>query len=55
MIVVDKYDVKLKGAQGIVTTELALLLHIMRTEHPQILYEAMEAEDKLFIMTKKGK
>lgn len=54
MILVDKYNVKLKGSQSTLTIDLALLLHVMRTEHPQILAEAMESEDKLYNMTKEG-
>lgn len=55
MIVVDKYDVKLKGKQDALTIDLALLFHVMRMEYPQILCEAIEAEDKLYNMTKEGK
>ena len=54
MIKVDMYDVKLTGKSDIITSELALLLHAMRNEYPEILIKAMVAEDKLYEM-KKGR
>lgn len=48
MIKIDEYSVKLEGNSDLVTSELALLLHVMRTEYPQLLYDAMEAENHLY-------
>ena len=48
MIKVDKWEVTIEGKGEIVISELALLLHAMRNDYPQILLQAMEAEDKLY-------
>lgn len=54
MIKVDMYEVEFCGKEHIIKSELALLIHVMRTEYPEILLKAMEAEDKLYEM-KKGR
>ena len=55
MIIVDRHHVHLNNDDGVITNELALFLHVMRTEYPDLLLEAMELEDRLYNMTKKGK
>lgn len=55
MIKVNHWIVEVDDSQGLLTTEMALLLHVMRTEYPEKLYAAMEAEDKLYNIKKEGK
>lgn len=50
MIKIDKWHIELDNREGILTTELALLLYTMRTERPEQLLAAMESADTLYIL-----